>query len=227
VTADGRVLWFKKGDPSLFSHGFDLENEDDFSFITTGIQYYEIPNRDPSVGPPFPSGRARLFVKRISASGQTVDTISYNVNAYELTYYDFQIKKSQNGLFIAGNYECHFDKVLESTCGKNEASGQKIFLLKTGKNALQKAVAQPIFGEKDVFVEPNPTINTAFFRLNKVIDADLSLKLYDLNGRLLQTKTVDGRILYHHLDMTELGAGVYFLNIQSDNFKVTKKIVKQ
>ncbi len=227
VTADGRVLWFKKGESSLFSHGFDLENEDDFSFITVGIQNYNEPNRDPNLSTNFPSGRARLFVKRISVSGQTIDETTYNANAYDLAFYDFKVKKSKNALFIAGNYECYFDKVLESTCANGEARGQKIFLLKTGKDVLKKAVLQPIFGEKDVFIEPNPTLDIAFFRLNKAINAELSLKLYDLNGRLRQSKTVDGRILYHHLDMTALGAGVYFLNIQSDDFKVTKKIVKQ
>lgn len=231
VTAEGKVLWFKKGEPSQFSHGFNLEMEDEFSFLATTFQTYPSPKSVPDAPVGFPQDGRRLIIKRISASGQTIDSTEFNVSGRldDISLYHFKTKKTKSGIYLAGNYECYFDKSMESTCGSyvNEASGQKIFLLKLDKNALKNEPFKPFFDPTEISVEPNPTTGTLFYRFKNPITEPLSLQIFDVNGRLMKSQNIDGTIQYQSLFIDDFPAGMYFLNIRSETINVIKKIVKQ
>lgn len=231
VTAEGKVIWFKKGESSQFSHGFDLEMEDDFSFLTTSLQSYPNSKRVPDLPSKFPKDGQRLIIKRMSATGQMIDSTEFNISgeANDFAFFRFKIRKTKSGIYLAGNYECYFDKTLESTCGNftNEAFGQKVFLLKLDKNALKNEPFKPFFDPTEVSVEPNPTSGTLFCRFKNPITEPLSLQIFDINGRLMKSQNIDGTIQYQNLSIDDFPSGMYFLNIRSEKINVTKKIVKQ
>jgi hypothetical protein len=68
---------------------------------------------------------------------------------------------------------------------------------------------------------PNPAKNNIKITSNKVIE---KLRVYDINGRTL--KTIEMSIADYSLDISSLSKGVYFLEIESDNYKTAKRFVK-
>lgn len=216
VTSEGKVLWFQKGDPSAYSHGFDLVQENDYNYLFTGIQEYNTS-----------TNKRRLFIKRVSAWGNTVDSIEYSMRSDELTYYQYKIAKSGNDVFLAGNFEYFFDSLRLDAISDKISYGQKLFLLKVGQSFLQKTIEPAIFNDNEVLIEPNPTNGLTFIRLKNLIETPLTLRLFDLNGRLLWEKKTTGDVPYHAVDIQDYANGLYFLHMQSADLKVVKKIVKQ
>ncbi|MDD5530577.1 MAG: T9SS type A sorting domain-containing protein [bacterium] len=74
----------------------------------------------------------------------------------------------------------------------------------------------------------NPMIKNASILYSVPCKTDVSIKLYDMTGRLIQT--LENRMLdkgfYNKTINTELiGAGIYFCRLQAGNYKETKKLV--
>ena len=77
-------------------------------------------------------------------------------------------------------------------------------------------------------IYPNPVRSYLNINVHNTLDSNVSISLYDLNGKLIMGKeiyaTMDSR-----LDMTKLSHGLYFLTIKTlDNqYNNTIKIIKQ
>lgn len=69
---------------------------------------------------------------------------------------------------------------------------------------------------------PNPAKDNLTINANKTIE---SLQLFDVQGRLLVTKTADD--MHALLDVSRYANGVYLLKVNSENGSLTKKIVKE
>jgi hypothetical protein len=76
--------------------------------------------------------------------------------------------------------------------------------------------------DDSVMVYPNPTKNTINIECKNSIK---TIQLYDVQGRLLQTKLVDG--LQTSIDISEKSKGIYFLKITSNNGSKVEKVVKE
>jgi bifunctional DNase/RNase len=74
-------------------------------------------------------------------------------------------------------------------------------------------------------VYPNPVNNTLNISLvSNTLDVEMNkVTISDVNGRII--KEFNSNL--NQLDVQDLNSGVYFLNIETSNGKVTKKIVKQ
>ncbi|MGV3459179.1 MAG: T9SS type A sorting domain-containing protein [Flavobacterium sp.] len=73
-------------------------------------------------------------------------------------------------------------------------------------------------------VFPNPATNVVTVAgFDALVD---SVELIDLNGRTVKTVKVNG-VAEAQINISDLSAGVYMMNISSDKGKTTKKIVKQ
>lgn len=77
--------------------------------------------------------------------------------------------------------------------------------------------------EDNLEVFPNPTAGDVKLRWTANLNRDLTLELYDLNGRLLNRQVVNGRAGAASLSTTELAAGVYLLRIDG----AVRRVVKQ
>jgi hypothetical protein len=61
--------------------------------------------------------------------------------------------------------------------------------------------------------------------LQLVANQNFEFRLYDMNGRMVQTgKGLNG---VNHLDMSRLASGVFVLDIRGQKTQITKRIVKQ
>jgi hypothetical protein len=72
-------------------------------------------------------------------------------------------------------------------------------------------------------VAPNPTTATIQIILNKTIG--LHVQLLDLNGKVLSSLALEQKEIT--LDLSTLENGVYFIELQNDQNKVTHRVIKQ
>jgi hypothetical protein len=72
-------------------------------------------------------------------------------------------------------------------------------------------------------VSPNPTSALIQIELNKTIS--LNIQVLDVNGKVLITSNVEQKELT--LDLTQLESGVYFIQLQNAQNKMTHRVIKQ
>jgi len=72
-------------------------------------------------------------------------------------------------------------------------------------------------------VFPNPVADDLSIRWEVAINRDITLELFDLNGRLLQSRNVAGAAKSAALNTSALPAGVYLLRIDGAVRRVVKK----
>ncbi len=92
-------------------------------------------------------------------------------------------------------------------------------------NTVNTEIVEPLsideVSAETVKLYPNPARNTIRITSNQVIE---ELTVMDINGRALQSLEIS--TTDYSLDISDLSKGVYFLDIESGDFKVTKKFIK-
>ena len=80
-----------------------------------------------------------------------------------------------------------------------------------------------------VEVYPNPATNTAYIKLDLARNQNVTYKIIDLNGKIINQKTVNkAAASYETVDVSSLSNGVYFISIElQDKSVITKKLVIQ
>jgi hypothetical protein len=103
--------------------------------------------------------------------------------------------------------------------------------LSSNKNETKTSVlVERISNEMLFYLSPIPAKDIVRFSYEITeTDANMILKLLDINGQLIKEIKLDAPQLKGeiNLDLTELNSGVYFLNLQSNNQTQTKKLVVQ
>ncbi len=132
-----------------------------------------------------------------------------------------QFSCSHSSLFM------NFMDYVDDPCMIMFTRGQRLRMLKTielYRRNLPQSKSQCnnlILYQNQVQVFPNPFSN----QINiDFISYPLTTQIYDLNGKLILTSTIteSNRLI----ETTQLAKGVYFLSIQTPNFKDVRKVVK-
>jgi hypothetical protein len=86
---------------------------------------------------------------------------------------------------------------------------------------------QPVSGNEDVFMYPNPsTVGSVYLRLPFVTrDFETSVRLYDLSGKLIRQTQFDSNSEIFEFHYGNIPPGIYFIQINSDAINETKKLV--
>ncbi len=74
---------------------------------------------------------------------------------------------------------------------------------------------QPEFGALTLY--PNPTSGAAWIRLDEALPAEAQLRIWDAGGRLLQHRLIAAGSDQIALENSNLGAGVYFVELYTEN----------
>jgi hypothetical protein len=81
----------------------------------------------------------------------------------------------------------------------------------------------------DLVIYPNPTASTSTIDFTITQNKSVKINIVDVMGRLLEeaSKTADndGHVSYIINQNNNLAAGVYFVNIDIDNQRITKKVI--
>jgi len=79
-----------------------------------------------------------------------------------------------------------------------------------------------------VNIYPNPVQDKLNIEINGLIDNDLSIEFFDINGEKLLNKNFNNNsdVIYETIDLSNYANGVYFIIIKSSNLIKTEKIIK-
>lgn len=76
----------------------------------------------------------------------------------------------------------------------------------------------------DLIIYENPINSLFHFNLNTTLKEDFNVSIIDISGKMAKEQLcVNG---HNTIDVTDLSKGLYFMRIYSNNFLITKKIVK-
>jgi hypothetical protein len=82
----------------------------------------------------------------------------------------------------------------------------------------------------EVFVYPNPTNTDLHVRFNLPKEDEISIALYDMQGKLILEKNMGNKISGEHqetLDLQDLPQGTYVCRITGKQNSITKQVIKQ
>jgi hypothetical protein len=105
--------------------------------------------------------------------------------------------------------------------GSSEKGGVQ---LETNNNSLQKTKTENASFQTVDALYPNPT--TGQFSIlfsNKIVNGTYTIT--DINGKIVQKAAIAGKTIA--FDISNLAAGIYFVNIWENGKIITKKVVKQ
>ncbi|RAJ16269.1 trypsin-like peptidase domain-containing protein [Olleya aquimaris] len=80
------------------------------------------------------------------------------------------------------------------------------------------------FKTNSFLLYPNPAGNNLTIEAKETID---KVSVYDINGRLINSVSLQNNQLKHQLDVTALSQGLYFIEIESENSKYVQKFIKR
>jgi hypothetical protein len=191
------------------------------------IQYY--PEYDISLGNPvsdFHMLSDSLFLRTFENGLVLVNPFTENTKTYELNRPYFKVTAIGGGIIdSAANYNGHL--TYDSINGLISIPPVSALILKDTieTNTINK-VNKNTFSFK---LSPNPFIDELFiqFKLNKI--SNVSIDIYDLNGRkiktLLKNKTLTAN-KYKYIWKTNVKKGNYLCVLSVDGRRTTKKILK-
>ena len=86
-------------------------------------------------------------------------------------------------------------------------------------------VEEKINTEKNIQVTvfPNPAKNTMYIALDKMPQSQVEYNLYDIQGKQLQSGRFEGQ--RQEVNISTLASGIYFISVNVEHTKTTKKIV--
>jgi hypothetical protein len=137
-----------------------------------------------------------------------------NVNIAGATSQTYVVK-------TAGIYKC---KVTNS-CG-SKSSGKRTVTVPC--RLTNEVITEQLENPYEIQIAPNPISNSTTISFSLDQAQEVSLKVVDLNGRLLQTLTEQVFEEGEHAvvwNVEEVNAGIYFLQIQTADYSKTEKLV--
>ena len=117
--------------------------------------------------------------------------------------------------------------------GATECQGDRVYNLlpniRTNVNAALSSCSLGIDNEfyKDISIYPNPFDDNVYLNYKNSTFANLEIRCFDVNGRLLY---YGERTSYNgegKLDLSKLESGIYFLRLSSENKTTTVKLIKR
>ncbi|MCK4307994.1 T9SS type A sorting domain-containing protein, partial [candidate division WOR-3 bacterium] len=200
---NGDTLWTKTYGGTSRDRGYSVEECASGGFIITGYTYS------------FGAGNCDVYLIRTDTDGDTLWTGIYGGTDYD---WGCSVQECANGGFIiAGQTE---------SFGAGYSAVWLIRISETGVEEQKELRVESL----ELRVFPNPCMGKALIKYGMPEKADISLELYDITGRLVKTLYSGTQEKgYHTINVgavrdTPLPRGIYFIKLETNNYKATKKL---
>ncbi|MFK7949348.1 MAG: T9SS type A sorting domain-containing protein [Saprospiraceae bacterium] len=164
-----------------------------------------------------------MIITRHHINGNLDSTFAQNgiysnpLSPNHITYAsDFEIM-TDGSIIVTGNSQGLFNQGFDAFVAK--------FLLglDVSTEAIQNSSFQPT-------IYPNPVQNNLILQYKLEKTSDLSIELYDINGRRIKVLSNQKESLGQHQkewNISDLQTGIYFLHLESDDESITLKVIKE
>ena len=79
--------------------------------------------------------------------------------------------------------------------------------------------------EVEISIIPNPASDLIAVQIKDLITSDLDITLYDINGKVIKHKKIYAGSTIAYFNAQTLYEGVYLINISSNNYTTTKRVI--
>ena len=77
---------------------------------------------------------------------------------------------------------------------------------------------------KGISIYPNPLLKGDNLNIKSSSPLNLTINIHNVNGKLILSNQ-DNNLINKTINVQDLSNGIYFINIESNNFSTTKKLV--
>lgn len=88
-------------------------------------------------------------------------------------------------------------------------------------------ITQNELDEMNISIYPNPASNLVVIQIVGLVESDLNIQLFDMNGKLVQSSIILAGSTLSHLETSKLLTGEYLLQISSSKATTSRKITIQ
>lgn len=108
---------------------------------------------------------------------------------------------------------------------RNGGSAMGLYFYYFGKKT-QTSVHKLLQDDNSIKIYPNPTNDKLYLSSND-FDNNSLVKIYDLKGQLILTKSINSIEKTFEIDVISLKSGLYFINLLTNNKSFSSKFLKQ
>jgi hypothetical protein len=200
LNLNGDTIWTKHNPLSESSNINSINQCSDGTYVAVGSIYHPI-----SIS----NNNQNVYLIKLDANGSILWTKEFGDPIDdEGGYY---VKQTNDGGFIiTGVYE----------------SPVNFYLVKTDSLGNLTTAINEINSNFNFVLYPNPTQNNIYLTFDK--EEDYTIKIFDIDGKLMLNTQISksNATSINSIELTTFNNGAYFLNIQSQNLSLTKKIIK-
>lgn len=214
--ASGNHLWAKTlhNTTDGGTHIVDLSIDSELSVYLLNEYWGSVANEK---GSTTARGSTDLLLERYDENGNTISSMSIGGNSNDFGY---DIITSGNSVFtystIGGN-TCY---VSDDSVSFSNGYGTNMLILKLTEDPTLGMSKISIEYELNIYPNPNNGVFTVLLPKENI-----ELCIYNTSGTLVYKTTIQNTEQLN-IDMQNFQSGIYFLNINSKQFNVTKKVVK-
>jgi hypothetical protein len=216
----GDLVWVKQMGGVFFDKGQSITVDDQGNIYTTGY-FRGIVDFDPGVDTfnltSFVGDRD-IFIQKLDASGNFVGV--GHVGGPDREEGKSIAIDNLTNIYVTGYFydSVDFDPGTDSF-NLTSLGNEDLFVLKL-KNIIAGTKDQ--INNLDIVIYPNPTSNT--FIIDKGINSEISVYVFDNMGKLIVSKTSNNQIT--RIDISNYSPGIYYLYISNGVNTTTEKIIK-
>ena len=201
--------------------GYMTINNSSATTNPTGYYYYlyDIEVRDPQCI----SAQDTVTVSPVVSNFTYVDnsgTVTFTDASVDATswFWDFGDNNNSTLQNPVHTYSTPGSYTVILTINNGACSSTQTLTINVGVNTISKPTPK-------VLLMPNPTSGLASIILDKAVVEDLAIQVTDINGKVLKTATLLSGNTALELDLNELPAAVYFVQIKGEAFSEIRKLV--
>ncbi|WP_397362870.1 T9SS type A sorting domain-containing protein [Olleya sp. R77988] len=233
LASAGLIYAYDTGNGSIMAN---IENNDGFDYDCIDVSV----SRSGTSAQAFQGNSGSLSAMDKQFTITTTQTTQTGNNTITFYFTEAEIAGWETAVSNAGGAFTRNDIVVhrESTSGTTEAitptignyNGGVILTANfTGIDGLFSFAADPTlslsnFDSNSFVLYPNPASDILMIEAKQSIK---SVSIYDINGRLINSVSLDNSKFKHQLNVSQLSLGLYFIEIESKSSKSVKKFIKR
>jgi hypothetical protein len=221
---NGSILWAKNAGELAIASGVAVNTNNEV-FVTgyySDWYFYSGANTLDHVHMAYPFYNHNFFMLKYSSTGVPIIAIGAGTTDIFTEADGYTVKTLVNNkIIVAGTFE---DDIIlgPTTLYANESSSARIFLgaVSSSLNAIEANEER-----RDVLIYPNPNAGEFQLKLTGRNNADFTIQIYTVDGRLILEKKFSGNgINKLDFDLNYLSTGSYLLKYSDENSSIFKKL---
>ncbi len=163
-------------------------------------------------------GSLDIFVCKLNAAGNLVDVAQLGGTTYDVG--TALAADYLGNVYVTGYFTGTADfNPGSGTCNLTSAGGGDVFVCKLN-SSISTSIETIPSAQECISIYPNPSTGIFNLKTSKVYNGNICI--YDVLGRCILSQPMDESL---QIDLSAAGKGIYFVEVETENARINKKIV--